>query len=319
MKNFYNKPQIIISYLFLILFVVNSLKAQTLNKPLEEFLGTFVLPIELGNVWNYRNFYFQPEVKISLVDTLNIDGKKYYLKKQVWSYDYVSAYQYVRLREDGFYVSRVLDSMLTFFPNEDYLYYKKNAKIGDVWSQMNEWNNIWYHIVLDTIQVASFWGSYIPVKIVEVTDSSLTRYWEYWSDEFGLVRQQYPDLFSGGWLLLWGCYIDGQQYGDTTLVSVENENPDNPSVFKLFQNYPNPFNSSTIIPYEVSRTSFVTLKVYDLLGQEIAKLVNEIKPPGKYTVEFNSDNFVEPLSSNIYVYQITVDQKKEIKKMIYLK
>ena len=293
--------------------------AQPLNKPLEEYLGMFALPLEVGNLWNYRNGYLQPEIKQSIIDTMLIDGNKYYLKKYQYSSGYSQAYEYLRLREDGFYVSRVLDSNLTAFNNEDYLYYKKNANVGDVWHQEDERGIIWYHIVLDTIQVSSFWGSFLPVKIVEITDSSLTRYWEYWSEEFGLVQQQNADIGSGGWSLLWGCYINGQQYGDTVLVSVDDENPHLPNDFKLYQNYPNPFNSTTIINYEISKASFVSIIVYDALGNEVTQLLNETQSQGKYQVTFDVNSFNRALSTGVYFYKIFLDQKQQTRKMIYLK
>lgn len=297
----------------------NSRNAQYLKKSLEEYLGMFALPLEIGNLWNYRNGYLQPEIKQSIIDTMIIDGNKYYLKKYQYSSGYSQAYEYLRLREDGYYVSHVLDSNLTAFNNEDYLYYKKNANVGDVWYQEDERGVIWYHIVIDTIQVSSFWGSFLPVKIVEITDSSLTRYWEYWSEEFGLVQQQNADIGSGGWSLLWGCYINGQQYGDTVLVSVDDENPHLPVDFKLHQNYPNPFNSATILPFEISRTSFVTIVVYDVLGNEIELLLNETKSPGKYQVTFDVNSFNRTLSTGVYFYKIFLDQKQQTRKMIYLK
>lgn len=309
-----------IIFVFVLTFFVGIIKPQTVNKPVDgEILGTFVLPIEIGNVWNYRNYYFEPERKISLIDTLNIDGNKYYLMKFITSSGYTEAFQYVRLREDGFYVSRVTDSLLTFFPNEDYLYYKKDARKEDIWSQNDRRGIIWYHIVLDTIEVASFWGSFIPVKIVEVTDSSLTDYLEYWSEEFGLVQQQNDEIGSGGWTLLWGCYVNGTRYGDTVLVSVEEKYNLRPTSFRLYQNHPNPFNSTTVIPYEVSITSFVSIKVFDLLGREIVELVNELKPPGQYSVEFNTHMLKIAMPSNIYFYQLSTQQKKETKKMILMK
>ena len=308
--------QLLIFFNFFFFFT----NAQSLTKPQDgEYLGAFSFPLEIGNVWNYRNFYLQPDMKLSIIDTLNIDENKYFLLKHYFSSGYSDAFQYLRLREDGYYVSRVIDSNLTAFPNEDYLFYKKDANVGDIWSQINKVGTKWYHIVLDTIQVSSFWGSFLPVKIVEITDSSLTRYWEYWSEEFGLVRQQNSDLFSGGWSLLWGCYINGQQYGDTVLVSVDDENPHHPADFKLHQNYPNPFNSNTIINYEISISAFVSINVYDVLGNEIVQLVNEIKSPGKYQVTFDINSLHRTLSTGVYFYKIFLDQKQKTKKMIYLK
>jgi hypothetical protein len=75
-----------------------------------------------------------------------------------------------------------------------------------------------------------------------------------------------------------------------------------PKNFILEQNYPNPFNPTTSIEYRVGSTEYVTLKVYDVLGNEVATLVNEIKPAGSYEVEFDASN----LSSGIYFYQLKV-------------
>jgi hypothetical protein len=320
--NFMNQiPKLFLLFHLIIFSNLCSLttNAQSLNKPLEVYLGSFAFPLEIGNIWNYRNGNLQPEMKLSIIDTIIIEGNKYYLKKHQYSSGYSEAYEYLRLRGDGFYASRVLDSNLTFFPNEDYLFYKKNATVGDVWSQKDFFDVLWYHIVLDTIQVSSFWGSFLPVKIVEITDSSLTRYWEYWSEEFGLVQQQNANIGSGGWSLLWGCYINGQQYGDTVLVSVVDEEQNYPADFKLFQNYPNPFNSSTNIAYEISKTSFVSIIVYDILGRELTQLVNELKPPGKYQVMFEVNKISKNLSTGVYFYKIFIDQKQQLRKMIYLK
>jgi len=87
--------------------------------------------------------------------------------------------------------------------------------------------------------------------------------------------------------------------------------------FKLEQNYPNPFNPNTVIGYQLSMDSQVTLKVYDLLGNEAAAIVNERQAPGLYEVDFNSNKF--GLSSGMYLYQLTSGNYSETKKMILLK
>jgi len=93
-----------------------------------------------------------------------------------------------------------------------------------------------------------------------------------------------------------------------------------PASYSLAQNYPNPFNPVTSIKYKVSSSQFVTLKVYDILGNEIATLVNEEKPAGEYEVEFNSHsgNKVN-LTSGIYVYQLIAGEFIETKKMLLMK
>lgn len=83
----------------------------------------------------------------------------------------------------------------------------------------------------------------------------------------------------------------------------------------LFQNFPNPFNPKTSIQYSVSGRQFISLKVYDLLGSEVATLVNEEKQAGNYEIEFDASN----LTSGIYFYQMKTGELTHTKKMILLK
>ena len=85
--------------------------------------------------------------------------------------------------------------------------------------------------------------------------------------------------------------------------------------FQLYQNHPNPFNPTTIIPYQVPQLSFVTIKVYDVLGSEIATLVNEEKSAGNYKVNFNGSN----APSGVYFYRIQSGEFIKTKKMVLLK
>jgi len=88
--------------------------------------------------------------------------------------------------------------------------------------------------------------------------------------------------------------------------------PDN---YSLYQNYPNPFNPSTLIKYDIKKDGFVSLKVYNILGKEVASLVNEEKCAGRYEVEFNGSN----LGSGIYYYRLQAGEYSETKKMLLLK
>jgi hypothetical protein len=93
----------------------------------------------------------------------------------------------------------------------------------------------------------------------------------------------------------------------------------------LKQNYPNPFNPTTNIGFRISDGGFVSLIVYDILGNEVTKLVNEEKQPGTYEVQFSakggsaSGGNASGLPSGIYFYQLKADNSNETKKMIYLK
>jgi len=89
--------------------------------------------------------------------------------------------------------------------------------------------------------------------------------------------------------------------------------------FNLGQNYPNPFNPSTVISYQLPVSGVVTLKVYDVLGNEIATLVNEEKQPGVYEVEFTTFSIKNHPSSGVYYYQLKAGNFVETKKMILLK
>ncbi len=93
------------------------------------------------------------------------------------------------------------------------------------------------------------------------------------------------------------------------------ENQNVPSIFSLSQNYPNPFNPSTHIVYRVARSSQTKLTVFDLLGKEVARLVDEVKPAGEYEVNFNASN----LPSGTYIYRLVSGEFTETKRMSFLK
>lgn len=88
-----------------------------------------------------------------------------------------------------------------------------------------------------------------------------------------------------------------------------------PGGYYLAQNYPNPFNPSTVINYNVVSAGQVTLKLYNIVGKEIASLVNEYKEPGNYYYEFNGKN----LTSGVYLYKFQSGNFVSVKKMILMK
>jgi hypothetical protein len=103
---------------------------------------------------------------------------------------------------------------------------------------------------------------------------------------------------------------------DTALVGVEDENGKIvPEGFSLDQNYPNPFNPTTKIKFSIPELSFVTLKVFDVVGNEIETLVNQEEPAGSYEVQFSAID----LPSGIYFYQLRAGNFVETKKMILIK
>lgn len=109
-------------------------------------------------------------------------------------------------------------------------------------------------------------------------------------------------------------------YSPVIVTTVEDQGTKGPLIiteYNLSQNYPNPFNPTTKISYSLPKSSLVQLKIFNLLGQEIATLVNEEKPAGNYNVEFTINNL--QLSSGIYLYRLRAGEYVVTKKMILLK
>ncbi len=117
---------------------------------------------------------------------------------------------------------------------------------------------------------------------------------------------------SGDYLLAGGTSVWRTENSTITNVNIGESIIES---FDIFQNYPNPFNPTTTIKYRVSELSYLTIKVYDVLGNEISTIVNEEKPAGEYVVEFGGDG----LTSGIYFYQLRAGDYTDTKKMILLR
>jgi hypothetical protein len=102
---------------------------------------------------------------------------------------------------------------------------------------------------------------------------------------------------------------------DVPTKAIQQEPSTIPSEIKLFPNYPNPFNPTTLINYHIPINSFVSLTVFDLLGKEIAQLVNEQQKAGKYSAQFDGTQF----STGIYLYRLRSNTFSETKKMLLIK
>jgi hypothetical protein len=110
-------------------------------------------------------------------------------------------------------------------------------------------------------------------------------------------------------------WVDAQVINNYITGVDDEKNIKGTEYFQLYQNYPNPFNPATKIVYSIPQRSFVSLKVYDILGSEVAVLVDEIKPAGEFENEFDGNE----LTSGIYFYQLIAGNHSETKKMILLK
>ena len=99
------------------------------------------------------------------------------------------------------------------------------------------------------------------------------------------------------------------------LVNVKSEETRFPQSFSLSQNYPNPFNPTTTISYQLPITNHVALKVYDVLGREVAVLVNEMKNAGTYSVQWNASQF----SSGVYILTMSAGNFTATKKILLMR
>jgi len=109
----------------------------------------------------------------------------------------------------------------------------------------------------------------------------------------------------------------GQSFIQWKVVEDSEETVKNSAItdYELYQNYPNPFNPNTTISYSIKKNGLTSLKVYDILGKEVATLVNENEAAGNYSVEFNA----EQLPSGIYIYRLTSGNFTASKKLILMK
>lgn len=158
------------------------------------------------------------------------------------------------------------------------------------------WAVGWFGTILNTIDGGESWGSQSSNTLNDLESVYFT------DNQIGWTVGEYETILKT---------TDGG-----SIVSVEYEqNSNQTNTFLLSQNFPNPFNPTTTIGYQLPERNLVTLKVYDILGREVATLVNEEKPVGSYEVQFIGNE----LTSGIYFYQLKAGDYTETKKMLMIK
>jgi hypothetical protein len=173
----------------------------------------------------------------------------------------------------------------------------------------------------------------IDLKIINDTlwGNNLKQEFQYWNEQghfhldqdiirtankVGIYYQFNVSNLSGMTLSLIGMLINGVLTGDSTVTTVNDANHFPLTYnYNLFQNYPNPFNPSTKISFSIPSKQIITIKVYDILGNEISTLINEEKSSGLYVINFNGEN----LPSGIYFCKLQAKNFAMTKKMILLK
>lgn len=264
-------------------------------------------PLEIGNTWIYNDY--PGTVKFTIVDdSVLVDSFYYYhiIIQQNGLSQYASRYS---RREDDFYIAKM------YIPGNDgdqEIYYREGAYVGEVWYQT--YDPVSYTEVLDSL-IYNVFGQIMVVRRLEVNSyNNLVRNFEFFTEEIGMIASS--DFWGTPTRLILGCVVDKVVYGDTSFyitVGIDNNEPVNE--YRLYQNYPNPFNPTTTIEFKLPQNSMVTLRVFDVLGNEVAVLVNDELTAGMHSVEFNA----ESLPSGIYIYVIKNRFFMGAKKMTLLK
>ncbi|MEO8399177.1 MAG: T9SS type A sorting domain-containing protein [Ignavibacteriaceae bacterium] len=253
-------------------------------------------PLQTGNKWFFSRMPTTDESILTILeannDTLMSDGKTY------TRIDRFDRSNNTWTKQGGYYFLREENNILYNFPKDTLLDYNWNDSTYSRYEVHVE--DI---IVFSENRLTYFLYIYNPYEYISYTDSigfNALHALE-WNDWLGISRY------------LAGCIIDNKTYG--SIITDINYQNNTALLFSLSQNYPNPFNPTTKIEYSIPKTSFVKLKVYDILGKEVITLVNEEKSIGNYSIEFNGNN----LSSGIYFYKIQAGNYSSVKKIILLK
>ncbi|MBK9097681.1 MAG: T9SS type A sorting domain-containing protein [bacterium] len=172
---------------------------------------------------------------------------------------------------------------------------------------------------------ATFGAGFFDVYLVKIDPNGDSLWTRTYGTDWQEMAYDIKETSDGGYIVagytqhgLFDAYLlKTNQYG---LITGLNDS-ESPVVedFELLQNYPNPFNPNTVISYQLPVSSSVTLKVYDVLGDEIATLVDEYKTAGSFEVEFNPAAGNRNLASGIYFYQLRAGNFIKTKKMLLLK
>jgi len=147
--------------------------------------------------------------------------------------------------------------------------------------------------------------------------------WSGFSNGFGLSNSTNSTTISVAGQSFAGTSTNGNSkiisgflaYASTIVTDVSDEQEIIPTVYKLNQNYPNPFNPSTVISWQLPVSSHVLLKIYDILGNEVATLVDENKETGFYETRFDGSS----LASGMYIYRLSTGAYVSTKKMLMIK
>ena len=264
-------------------------------------------PLKIGDKWFYQEQVeaYTNALTVEVIGDSIINGKLYYLS-QYLSPGSQTTYTLERIDTTDGRIYRSIDGI-------DVPYYDFTAQtIGDS-VLFDRGNNYEYGWVLGNQEPFNQWGinSTKNTYNVVIYGSGFRIY--NFVKGVGLYGDQGGEVLYTQTLLK-GFMKDGIVYGDT-ILAVDSKKPETITNFNLEQNYPNPFNPTTIIKWELPKASHVTLKIYNVIGQEVKTIVDKFENAGVHQKEFSASG----LSSGIYFYRLKAGSFIQTKKMIILK
>jgi hypothetical protein len=296
-----------ISVLLLSSIITDSVFSQTAK-------DSSYFPLSIGNQWIYKLDSYNIFDTVTVVDTQHVNGNLYYAVKEY-------SYRYTWFRKDKkkFYIVDTAAIRIDNSNIREYLVYDFSANIGQNWNVplTNEYNGCDYggKVTLESISdsvvtsMSMFTNCYFFDRKAPCRDDGIINEW--FAQGFGRVAYVKQSI-SGPrkYFLTQTNLVTGIWHNVNSYIQSE---------YHLWQNFPNPFNPTTTITYsipylETGHNSFVQLRVYDVLGREVAELVNEEKPAGIYTINFNANM----LASGIYFYQLSTTDLLLTRKMMVL-
>ena len=279
-------------------------------------------PLAINNRWVYDCFLIQPatywqESVIITKDTI-VNGKRYFY---FYGIDFLEGWIRVDSSDGKLFMIPPLmncpihpfEQLVDSFPAN---YHEHFYKCQINWQDLRKCDD-----------TTSFIFGGISYKSKSFSDTlALTATTNRYAKNLGIVTAIRGDPYTTNYTLR-GCLINGIVFGDTTFTGINTISAKIPNSFSLSQNYPNPFNPSTKIKFDTPLSpprrvessteegKYVQLIIYDILGREVATIINETLQPGTYEVEWNASNY----PSGVYFYTLISGNYKDTRKMVLLR
>lgn len=255
--------------------------------------SSVVYPLHIGDYWMYQAQIIKEITK----DTVMSNGFIYSKKVSTGFGNTV----FQRLEND---------SVFQYYNDQDRLFYDFSRSPGDTVSTIISG--------LDTLDITLQWTGTANIFGRE------RRQWKFYFDMRHIVDEEEYHWITDSlgltkWMSFWfqyqleGAVINGDTLGIVT--AIKNIHLSDPSEFRLLQNYPNPFNASTQIRFKIPKSAFVSLKIYNVLGEEVSVLLAERLHAGEHSYNWDASGF----ASGLYYFQLAVNDFREVKKMILMK